>query len=137
MSLVRSSHAIYEIRYHFMWATKYRKPVLTQKIQNQLRRVFHEIAFQYDLQIDTMGFEKDHCHLLVVAPPRYAPSRVVQILKSLSTKIMLKEAKELKKYYWGGEIWTGGYMLKTVGEGINAENTRKYIQEQGIQQMAF
>ena len=78
-----------------------------------------EIALQYDMKIDKIQVMSDHVHLSVGAPPGIAPSLAVQILKSVSTKLLFKQYKFLKKYYWGGEVFVPGVFRKKCGTGTN------------------
>lgn len=72
----------------------------------------------------------DHVHLSLSAPPRIAPSRAIQILKSVSTRTLFQRYKFLKQFYWGGEIWIAGYFIRSVGSGLTKEQVNKYIEEQ-------
>ena len=72
----------------------------------------------------------DHVHLSLTAPPRIAPAEAVAILKSVSTKLLFKRYKWLKSMYWGGEVWSGGYFVRSVGTGLTREAIEKYIKEQ-------
>ena len=71
------------------------------------------------------------CLLLVSAAPKYSPSRIVQMIKSISAKALFKRFPELKKELWGGEFWGDGGYIGTVGEGVNADIIRNYIKKQG------
>lgn len=130
----RTSHAIYDLWYHLVWATKYRKkifennPKLTQFTKETLRA----IALEYDMEIESIEIDQDQVHTLIEIPPRLAPARAAQILKSRSTQIIFKEFPYLRKqYYWGGELWVGGYFIKSVGQAFTKENIIRYIEEQG------
>ena len=68
--------------------------------------------------------------MMVTAPPRIAPSRIVQILKSASTKHLFKRYRWLRKYYWGGEVWAGGYFVRSAGPGLTKEAIERYIRAQ-------
>jgi putative transposase len=93
--------------------------------------VFKEIGERYWFEIEEMGTDGDHIHVFVGAAPKYAPSRVMQILKSISAREMFKRFPELRKYLWGGEFWSDGGYIGTVGDGVNSEIVKRYIQEQG------
>jgi len=86
----------------------------------------------YEMKILEQEIMADHVHLLLSAPPRYAPSRVVQILKSISARELFKKFPELRKVYWGGKLWTESYFVETVGSK-SLEYIKKYIQEQKVQ----
>jgi putative transposase len=131
MSIKRTSHARYELWYHVAWCTKYRKKVFTNDSSKQsVMMLLRKIADKYDLEIAEIEVLSDHVHLLVSAPPRVAPSQAVQILKSISTKALFKYYRWLKNLYWGGEIWVGGYFIRSAGPGLTKEDIGKYIKEQ-------
>jgi putative transposase len=98
---------------------------------NELKKIFTEIEKRYCLEFDAIGTDGDHVHIFVGAAPRYSPSRVMQILKSISAKQMFKAFPEIKKELWGGEFWSDGGYIGTVGEGVTAEIIRDYIERQG------
>jgi len=131
MGIKRTSHARYELWYHVAWCTKYRKKVFILKIgQETVKRILRKIAEVYEIEIDNIEVMSDHVHMLISAPPKIAPSRAVQILKSVSTKILFKRYEWLKYKYWGGEVWVGGYFIRSVGPGLTKEDINKYINEQ-------
>ncbi len=131
MTIKHTSHARYDIWYHFAWCTKYRRKVFTTlAIQTEVKELLRKIAVEYDLEISEVEVLDDHLHLCLAAPPRLAPARVVQIIKSVSTKYLFQKYPWLKNIYWGGEIWIGGYFVRTVGPGLTKEQIEKYIKEQ-------
>lgn len=85
-------------------------------------------------EFDTIGTDGDHVHIFVGSEPKYAPSKVMQIIKSITAKQMFKAFPEIKKELWGGEFWSDGGYIGTVGEGITAEIIRDYIEKQGTQE---
>jgi len=103
----------------------------------RLKEIFREIAERYEFEIDTMEAMEDHVHLFLVVPPKYAPARVVQIIKSISAKMMFREFPEIKKKLWGGELWNDGYFVRSVGDKVTAEVIRKYIRYQHDEQIGF
>ena len=96
-----------------------------------LKQIFHEIGERYWFEMEEMGTDGDHVHLFIGAAPKYAPSRVMQIVKSISAREMFKRFPELRRQLWGGEFWSDGGYIGTVGDGVNTEIVRRYIQEQG------
>ena len=103
----------------------------------RLKEIFREIAERYEFEIDTMEAMDDHVNLFLVVPPKYAPARVVQIIKSISAKMMFREFPEIKKKLWGGELWNDGYFVRSVGDKVTAEVIRKYIRYQHDEQIGF
>jgi putative transposase len=86
MAYTASAHAVYDWKYHIVWAPKYRKDILVGEVAQIVHQLFQQIAAAYDIEIDTMEIMEDHVHLFLSAPPRYAPARMVQILKSISAR---------------------------------------------------
>jgi len=104
---------------------------LNAEYVEHLKNILQEIEKRYYLTPETVGFDEDHVHLLMHAAPRYSPSHVCQIMKSITAREMFKQFPEIKKELWGGEFWSDGGYIGTVGEGANADIIRKYIKNQG------
>ena len=134
MELKRTSHAVYDTKYHLVWAPKYRKWILRDDIRDRVKELFEEISKNHDFEIDTLEVAKDHVHIFLSFPPRYSISRVVGILKSISGSVIFQEHSEVKKELWGGEFWEGGYFARTVGDKVTEEVIRKYIKYHGEQE---
>ena len=133
----RTRHAVYDLKYHIVWIPKYRKLVLKGGLARRLEEVFQEIAERYEFEIDTMEVKEDHVHLFATAPPRYSPSRIVQIMKSISAKVVFREFPEVEKQLWGGELWSDGYFVRSVGDKVTSEVIRRYIKYQHQEQLVF
>jgi len=141
MTIKRARHAVYDIKYHFVWIPKYRKNVLTKELKKRVEELFREIAEQCEFEIDVMGVMSDHVHIFLSAPPRYSPAKIVEVLKSVSVKKVFEEFPWLEKDLWVGEFWSDGYFVRTVGDKVTSELIRKYIKyqhrEQGRQLKLF
>ena len=133
----RTSHAVYDLKYHIVWIPKYRKMVLQGGIAKRLKEIFQGIAERYEFEIDTMEVMEDHVNLFLNAPHRYAPSEIVQMMKSVSAKMIFQEFPEVKEKLWGGELWSDGYFVRSTGDKVTSEVIRKYIKYQHKQQLAF
>ena len=130
MGIRRTGHAVYDLKYHIVWIPKYRKHILQQEITNFLKEVFSQIAQEYEFSIDTMEILEEHVHIFVEAPPKYSPSRIVQIIKSISAREVFKKFPELRKQLWAGELWNDGYFVRSVGDKVTADIIRRYIKYQ-------
>ena len=134
MTIQHTSHARYDLWYHFAWGTKYRKKLFTNPHTRQrINELFRTIAAHYDIQLGEVECVVDHIHMTASAPPRIAPARIAQILKSVSTKLMFEEFPWLQKEYWGGEIWVAGYFVRSVGPGVTKEQIERYVREQNAE----
>ena len=111
---------------------KCRKQLLKPTDYRQsLVSILREIGRRYWFEIEEVGTDGDHVHVFVGAAGRWAPSRIMQVLKSLSAREMFRAHPEIRKTLWGGEFWSDGGYIGTVGEGTTEEIVKKYIQEQG------
>jgi REP element-mobilizing transposase RayT len=117
--------------YHIVCPAKYRRAVITAEVDEKLREVCLEIEKRYELKFLEIGTERDHVHFLVQSVPMEAPSRIVQKIKSITARKIFEACPEVKKQLWGGEFWTRGYYVGTVGEHGNENVIAEYVKNQG------
>jgi putative transposase len=101
--------------------------VLKDELSKRIKEIFQEISERYEFEIDTMEVREDHVRLFLAAPPRYSPSQIVQIMKSISAKIIFREFPEVEKQLWGGELWNDEYFVRSVGDKVTSAIIRRYI----------
>ena len=128
MELKRTSHAVYDTKYHLVWTPKYRKWVLRGDVRERVRELFEEIAENHEFEIEEMEVADDHVHIFLSFPPRYSIAKVMGMMKSISASVIFKDCPEVKKELWGGELWEDGYFVRTVGDEVTAETIRRYIE---------
>ena len=131
MKVRKASHCTYRIRYHMVFVTKYRKKLLSKEIFDFMKFVCEGISERYYLYFDALGTDEDHLHLVVEGAPRYSPSRIMQICKSLLAKLTFRQFPELRKELWGGEFWSDGGHIDTVGDGRGLDEVKNYVLKQG------
>ncbi len=129
--LIRKSHNVSILVYHFVCPTKYRRVVIDEKVDQVLKDVCLEIANRYQIEFLEIGTDKDHVHFLVQSVPRYSPTKIITIIKSLTAKEVFAREPSVKKQLWGGEFWTDGYYVGTVGQHATEEAIRQYVKNQG------
>ena len=127
MTIKRLSHAVYDTRYHLVWAPKYRKWVLKEKLRDTVKELFEEILTARDCEIEEMEVAEDHVHIFTSIPPKYSVGEMVRVLKSVSAKEIFLRYPEVKRELWGGEFWEDGYFVRTVGDKVTSESIKKYI----------
>lgn len=128
MAIRRTSHAVYDTRYHLVWAPKYRKWVLRGDLREFVKQCFQEIAVVNDFEIEAMEIAEDHVHIFLGFAPRYSISQVVQRLKGQSARRIFQMFPEVKKELWGGEFWEDGYFVRTVGDKVTKDIIKKYVE---------
>ncbi len=126
----KSSHTIYDIKYHIVWITKYRKQILRADIAERVRDLIREICRTNDVEIIKGHISKDHVHLFLSVPPHMSVSQIVKLLKGKTSRKLLMEFKTLSKTFWGRHIWARGYFVATSGN-VTDEVIMKYIEQQG------
>ena len=78
-----------------------------------------------------IGTDGDHVHFLIQSVPTMAPSRIVNIFKSITSKEIFRLYPEVKKQLWGGSLWSSGYFVSTVGKNANEKQVEQYVKNQG------
>ena len=114
-----------------VFVLKYRKDLMTPQIFEYMRKICENITKRYFIYFDALGYEEDHVHLVIEGAPRYSPSRIMQICKSILAIQIFKQFPEIKNELWGGEFWTDGGHIDTVGDGRGIDEVRKYVKNQG------
>jgi len=122
-----SNKAIYNLGYHIIWCPKYRREVLTDKIEKRLKCLLLKKAKDISINIVSMEIMPDHVHLFVKADPTDSPHRIVQQLKGYTSRILRKEFKSLKSRL--PTLWTRSYYIESIGN-ISENSIKKYINNQ-------
>ncbi len=128
----KGSHTIYDIKYHIVWITKYRKPVLSGLVAERCREIIRQVCKEEEVEIMKGHVSKDHIHLFVSVPPTLSVSKLVQLVKGRSSRKLLQEDKNLQKQYWGQHLWARGYFVASSGN-ITDEMIKDYIENQDIE----
>jgi len=126
----KGSHTVYEFHYHFVFITKYRKPVLRGDIAKRTRDLIREVCASEDVEILKGNVSKDHVHLMLSMPPNVSPSRIMQVVKGKSSHHLLSEFRTLQREFWGRHLWGRGYFGCTTGN-VTDEVIKEYIELQG------
>src|SRR5216683_1244716 len=90
------SHTIWDCKYHIVWVTKYRYPVLVGDVGLRARELLREISRSHEMSIHAGAINRDHVHLLLSIPPHLSVSRAVQYLKGKSSHKLLTEYQSLR-----------------------------------------
>jgi len=127
-----AAHCRYYIKYHIVWIVKYRKELLiADPVIKRLVEVLHIIGKNYELPVEEIGSDRDHLHVFCQGLPRVSAAKTVEVFKSISARILLKEFPDLRQETLGAGLWGVGYYLATVGYHSNEETVRAYVRNQG------
>ncbi|HLE18181.1 MAG TPA: IS200/IS605 family transposase [Syntrophales bacterium] len=127
----KGSHCAWQIHYHIVFPVKYRKALLSEEVVGIIVATAQGIAERYDIEMERIGCDKDHIHLLCTAHPKIAPGQVVRVFKSITAREIFRRVPEMKRELWGGEFWTDGYYVATVGERGDWQVVEEYVKSQG------
>ena len=130
---IHKSHNVSVLMYHVVCAAKYRRVVMDERVDGVLKSVCLEIAKRWEVVFLEIGLDRDHAHFLIQSVPTYSPSRVVQMIKSVTAREVFAQVPEVKKKLWGGEFWGKGYFINTVGQYSSEQVIAAYVQNQGGQ----
>jgi REP element-mobilizing transposase RayT len=110
---------------------KYRKVVFSNEVEKHLKDVCLEISKCFEIEFLEIGVDKDHVHFLIQSVPTYSPTKLAQIIKSITARKIFLRAPKVKKKLWGGEFWTKGYFINTVSKYGNEDSILNYVKNQG------
>ena len=127
----RTSHTRFDIRFHFVWITKYRKPFLTGTIATRVRDLVRQVCTEFEVEILRGHVSKDHVHLYVSCPPHVSPSALMQRVKGRSSRKLLAEFAEIRKACWGRHVWGRGFFVASSGN-VTDEIVCEYIEKQDV-----
>ena len=129
--LIRKSHNVSVLLYHFVVPAKYRRVVFEPAVDQVLKEICLEIAARYQIEFLEIGTDGDHVHFLVQSVPGYSPTKIITMIKSLTARQIFQRVPSVKQQLWGGEFWMDGYFVSTVGQHGTEEVIRRYVKEQG------
>ncbi len=123
------SHSRYDLKYHFVWVTKYRKKVLTGAVGERVRALVREVCRTNDIEILQGSVSPDHVHVLLSCPPNLSPSKIMQYIKGKSSRKLMAEFKHIQRQYWGRHFGARGYFVASSGN-VTDEAIAEYIRNQ-------
>ncbi len=125
----KGSHSLFDLKYHIVFITKYRKPVLYGGEAHRVRDIIRKVCSDLEVDILSGAVQRDHIHLLVSVPPSLSVSKLVQRVKGVSSRKMLQESPRFKKEFWGRHLWARGYFAVSTGN-VTDEIIAEYIADQ-------
>ena len=123
------SQTKHRLMYHLVWIPKYRKRVLKGEIAERIKELLYECADFQRWKIEELNIQPDHIHMLIRMRPEVSVSRMVQLFKGKTSKIIREEFPELQEFLWGNSFWADGYFAETSGQ-VNENCIREYIRNQ-------
>ncbi len=128
---VHKRHNVSVLMYHMVCAAKYRRVVMSEEVDAVVAKVCLEIGERWEVRFLEIGLDRDHAHFLFQSIPTYSPTKIVQMIKSITAREVLARVPQVKKILWGGEFWGKGYFINTVGQHGNEKVIAAYVHNQG------
>ena len=117
--------------YHLVLPAKYRRAVFDAEVDTVLKDICLEIEKRYQVKFLEIGTDKDHVHFLVQSVPTYSVTKIITLIKSITAREIFRICPQVRKKLWGGEFWTDGYFVSTVGKHGDEKLITNYVQKQG------
>ena len=128
---IHKSHNVSVLLYHYVCPAKYRRVIFDVDVDRLVVETCHEISKRYEVKFIEIGTDADHVHFLVQSVPSLSPTRLVMMIKSITAREIFRLHPKVKKQLWGGNLWSSGYFVSTVGAHANEEQIKNYVKKQG------
>ncbi len=132
MEHIRKRHNVNLLIYHLVCPAKYRREIFSEGVSTTLKQTCLELGKRYEINFLEIGTDNDHVHFLIQTIPNRSVSDMAKIIKSITAKQIYHYHPEVKKFLWGGNIWTMGYYINTVGQYGNLDMIQNYVKKQGL-----
>ena len=131
MEVIRSADSTYRLKYHVVWVCKYRRRILNPGVCSYIEKIFPKLLKNIPgVKIETIAFDSDHFHMVMIIPPKYSISSVMEKLKGQSASLLRKKFLWLEKTYWKESVvWSPGYFVSSVG--LDEKVIKNYVAHQG------
>ena len=123
-------HCVFNLHIHLVFLTKYRRSVFTKAVLEDLKEIFASVCQDFEAELVEFDGEKDHVHLLINYPPKVSVSRLVNILKGVSSRLIRKKRYAcIQDKLWAGASWSPSYFAASCG-GAPISIIKQYIEQQ-------
>lgn len=137
-SYISLSRNVSNLVYHIVYPAKYRRIIFDENVEDYQRQICLQIELRYDyIHFLKIGTDKDYVHFLVQSTSNYFPARIVKIIKRITARQIFAECPRVKKKLRGGQFWSDGYFVSTVGRNNSEEAVKEYIKNQGKQDCEY
>jgi len=124
-------HCIFNMHVHLVFVTKYRRKVFEKYHIEPLRDIFENICKKFESTLEECNGEDDHIHLLINYPPKVSISKLVNNLKTVSSRMMRQQYPDISNRYFKNTLWTPSYFASSCG-GAPLGIIKQYVQSQRI-----
>ena len=130
----RNCHALYNLEYHVVLVTKYRKKCINDAVFQSIKAQTDRIVQMKGGVIEAINYEGDHVHMLLSMPPQACMSTTINNIKTTTARIVRRDHGDyLQQFYWKPVFWNRSYLILSSG-GAPIEVIKRYIEEQGTEE---
>jgi len=130
---IHKSHNVSVLIYHLVCPVKYGRVIFDKEIDHALKELCLELEKRYEVNFLEIGLDGDHAHFLIQSVPMYSAKKIAQLVKSITARELFQQFPWLKKKLWGGEFWSKGYFMSTVGKHGDEKKLKNYVRNQGVE----
>ena len=130
MTQKKGYRTVYDLNVHLVLVTKYRRKVIDNAMLMRLGEIFSSTCSKWNCYLSHFDGEADHVHLLIEFPPDVAISKLVNNLKTVSSRLIRRDFSErISQFYSKPAFWTGAYFVASSG-GVTLEQLKTYVENQ-------
>ena len=127
---IHKARGVSNLKAHLVLTTKYRRKIFDDAMLTRLESIFRTLMEQWDGRLIEFNGEADHVHVLLQYTPQVELSKLINNLKTVSSRYLRKEFMEkVNEVYYKDVLWTNGYFVASCG-GVTVEELKKYIETQ-------
>lgn len=127
---VSKGRSVSDLKAHLVLTTKYRRDVFTKAMLDRLHEIFEDLLVKWDCKLIEFNGEENHIHLLFQYLPQMELTKLVNNLKTVSSRRLRSEFEErVNEIYYKDVLWNGSYFIASCG-GVTVSTLRKYIEGQ-------
>ena len=123
------THCKYNINYHFVWIPKTRMKILVKPFNDDIDKLIENICQRNNWHPLALEIMPDHIHFFVSAHPKWAPTKIIQLIKQETSKKLREKYAIIRDTRNDESFWATGYYCGTAGH-VSADQVARYIMEQ-------
>ena len=126
---IHKARGVSDLKCHLVLTPKYRRKLFNELMLTRLEEIFKTLMEKWEGRLIEFNGETDHVHLLIQYTPQTEPSKLINNLKTVSSRYLRKEfAERVNEFYRKDVLWTNGYFIASCG-GVTVEQLKQYIDQ--------
>lgn len=126
----QNRHSCYNLQYHLVLVTKYRRPAVSDGVLETIRAVIENIFEKNKCEVIALNHDLDHIHLMFIAPPQVQLSSMINNLKTVTSRLIRRDHRDwVERFYRDNVFWSRSYYIGSVGDATS-EIVKLYVENQ-------